>query len=140
MGAGRALSAVYLDASAVVKLLVSEPETDALDRFLVERPLRVSSQILEVELACVCHRQELPPTEASELLAGIRLLPLTPAVLRAACQPFAPPQRALDALHLASAASVREHIDSFVSYDSEQLAAAVALGWIVEHPGRALAP
>jgi uncharacterized protein with PIN domain len=134
MGAWPALNGAYLDASAVVKLLVDEAESEALDTFLADWPMRVSSELLRVELTCVCHRQGIPPAGADELLAGMRLLPLTPAVLDAARRKFSPPQRALDALHLASATGAREQLGCFVSYDAEQLAAAAALGWRVQRP------
>jgi len=55
-------------------------------------------------------------------------------VLRGARRRFTPPQRALDALHLASAEQAREHLGCLVTYDSEQLAAASALSWRVERP------
>jgi len=117
-----------------VKLLISEPESQALDSFLAGWPLRVSSELLRVELTCVCHRQRIPPAGVEELLGGLRLLPLTAMVLSSACQAFSPPQRALDALHLASAAEVREQIGCFASYDGEQLAAAARLGLQIESP------
>lgn len=134
MGAWATLNGAYLDASAAVKLLVDETESEALDAFLTGWPLRISSELLLVELTCVCHRQGIPTTDAEELLRGVLLLPLTSIVLRDACQAFSPPQRALDALHLACAAQARDQLGCFVSYDSEQGAAAAALGWHVERP------
>jgi hypothetical protein len=120
----------------VVKLLVEEPETEALDRFLRDWPLRISSELLSVELACVCHRQALPSADADALVSGVRLLPLNDAVLSDACRRFSPPQRTLDALHLASAQQVQEQLGCFVSYDAEQLAAAYSIGLRVAQPGR----
>lgn len=134
MGARTSLSGAYLDASAVVKLLIDEAESETLDAFLADWPLRVSSELLRVELTCVCRRQGIPTDAADELLAGMRLLPLTQAVLQGGCREFSPPQRALDALHLASAAAAREQLGCFISYDDEQLAAAAALGWHVQRP------
>ncbi len=103
---------------------------------MARAPLRVSSELLRVELFCVCRRQGIDVGEADDLLGGLRLLPITRAVLEGAGRAFSPPQRALDALHLASAAQIRGELDCFVSYDSEQLAAAAALGWQVERPGQ----
>lgn len=97
----------------------------------------MSSELLRVELICVCHRRRVDPADAEVLLAGLRLLPLSAAVLRGAGRRFSPPQRALDALHLAAAEQAREQLDRFISYDAEQLAAASALGWHVETPVRA---
>lgn len=134
MGARSALSGAYLDASAAVKLLRSEDETDALERFLGDWPLQVSSELLRVELVCVCDRQAITRTAAQELLSGFTLLPLNTAVVQGACQAFSPPQRALDALHLATAEFAREQLGCFVTYDQEQAAAAAALGWRAERP------
>lgn len=117
-----------------MKLLIEEAESDALNEFLTNWPLRISSELLRVELACVCYRQGVPVSDAEQLLTGLTLLALSPAVLRGACQRFTPPQRALDALHLASAEQARAQLGCLVTYDSEQLAAASALKWRVERP------
>lgn len=133
-GASASQAGAYLDASAAVKLMIAEQESEALLSFLVDWPLRVSSELLRVELTCVCRRQGMPAAEANELLSGMRLLPIAPDVLRGACRAFSSPQRALDALHLAAAEQARGQIGCFISYDSEQTAAARALGWQVTSP------
>jgi uncharacterized protein len=130
-----ALIGAYLDASAVVKLLRAEAESDALDEFLGDWLIQVSSELLRVELACFCRRRDIPVREAEQLLAGLELLPLSPAVLRGACESFTPPQRALDALHLASAEQARRQLGCFITYDSDQATAAAARGWRVARPG-----
>jgi uncharacterized protein with PIN domain len=48
-GASRS-SLLYLDSSALVKLVVAEPETQALLEFLARWPHRVSSALARVEL------------------------------------------------------------------------------------------
>jgi uncharacterized protein len=125
---------VYLDASAVVKLLRPEPETAELIEFLAARPLRVSSDVLRVELACVCHRQGMGLDPAEDLLAGLMLLPLSAKVLEGARRAFEPPLRALDAIHLSAATEAHEQLDCFVTYDRDQATAATELGWRVEAP------
>ncbi|MHB1538226.1 MAG: type II toxin-antitoxin system VapC family toxin [Solirubrobacteraceae bacterium] len=136
-GQAAGATCAYLDASAAVKLMIAEQESETLLSFLADWPLRISSELLRVELSCVCHRQGMPASDADELLSGIRLLPLTSTVLRSACEAFTPGQRALDALHLAAAEQAREQIGCFISYDSEQAAAASALGWQVASPAPA---
>jgi predicted nucleic acid-binding protein len=126
--------AVYIDASAVVKLAVQEQESDALAFFLEDRPVRVSSEILRVELLCTCRRRGTPPDDALALLDGITLIPVTSEMLDRASEAFDPPQRTLDAIHLAAAETMRNHLGSFVSYDGEQRHAAEALGWAVHAP------
>ncbi len=127
-------TSAYLDASAAVKLMIAEQESEALLSYLKDWPLRISSELLRVELSCVCHRQGMPASEAEELVSGIRLLPTGSAVLRGACRAFSPAQRALDALHLAAAEQARSQIGCFITYDAEQIAGASALGWRVASP------
>ena len=139
MGSGRRPmtgpgGAVYIDASAVVKLAVEEEESDALAFFLEDRPVRVSSEILRVELLCTYRRRGMPTDDALALLDGITLIPVTSEMLARASAAFDPPQRTLDAIHLAAAETMRDHLGSFVSYDGEQRRAAEALGWSVHAP------
>lgn len=126
----------YLDASAAVKLLVPEPETPALRTALAPMAATVSSELLEVELRCVARRRGAPDLlgRVDRLLETIDLLPYAPAVRTRAGEPFAPPQRALDAIHLASALQLS--IDGLVvlTYDHEQADAAAAMGLAVGAP------
>lgn len=129
-------TAVYLDASAAVKLLRREPETDALRWALTNVTSRVSSELLEVELRCVARRQEDPAAlERSErVLAGIDLLPFTPAIRARAGEAFDPPQRSLDALHLATALDLGIDGLLMLTYDARQARAARAADMRVEGP------
>ena len=124
----------YLDTSAALKLLVVEAETEALARFLRGWPVRASSELLSVELLCACRRRGLASADAEQLLATVTLIPLSASVLRRAGEPFAPAQRALDAVHLAAAEHARQQLGCLVTYDVEQAAAAKSLGWRIEQP------
>lgn len=126
--------AAYLDASAAVKLMIAEQKSESLLSFLADWPLRISSELLRVELSCVCLRQGMPASEAEELVSGMRLQPITGAALRVACRAFSPAERALDALHLAAAEQARSQIGCFISYGAEQMAAASTLGRQVASP------
>lgn len=122
-------SAAYLDASAAVKLLVAEAESSALAARLDETALWISSEILDVELGCFAHRQcSALLVDKSRLMAKFDLVALTAAVRARASAPFTPPQRALDAIHLATALHLGIENMAFVSYDRQQLAAAKAGG------------
>lgn len=44
------MAAIYLDSSAIVKLAVREPESDALRRYLRTRHPRVSSALARAEV------------------------------------------------------------------------------------------
>lgn len=124
----------YLDTSAAVKLVVPEPESVALATWLATCPRWGSSEILLVELPCVVQRVRADPLKASRVLGRTEIVAFGLGVRDRAAAPFSPPQRALDAIHLASAL----HLDLpelvFVSYDDQQLVAAASLGLTCASP------
>ena len=120
MGPRRALTptTAYLDGSAAVKLLRPEPETSALRTALGAIAGHASSELLEIELHCVAHREgggELID-RADRICAALDLLPYTAAIRARAREAFAPPQRALDALHLATVLDLRMEAVVLVTY------------------------
>ena len=132
----------YLDASALVKLVRAEPETDALRAFLVDADL-LSSELALTEVPRAIRRAvahdpalELEPliARAEELLDAVALLPVDRAILAAAGALEEPVLRALDAIHLAAAIDLSP-IDAFVSYDERQSAAARLAGLRTVDPG-----
>jgi uncharacterized protein len=138
MGPRRALIATtaYLDASAAVKLLRPEPETSALRTLLADIAGHVSSELLEIELRCVARREgggELIE-RADRICAVVDLLPYTAAVRARAGEAFAAPQRALDALHLATALDLRLEGLVLVTYDKRQAEGGRAAGLDVVLP------
>lgn len=133
----------YLDASALVKLVRSEPETSALRAFLADADL-LSSELALTEVPRAIRRAaasdpELAPallmTRAEELLDAVALLPVDRTLLAAAGALDEPMLRALDAIHLASAIDLSP-LDAFVSYDERQGAAARLAGLRTVTPGR----
>ncbi len=126
----------YLDASAAVKLLRPEPETPALQATLAAIPGHVSSELLEIELRCVAHREGAADliARADRICAAIDLLPYTPAIRARAGEPFVPAQRALDAVHLATALDLRLDALVLVTYESRQAQGARAAGLDVLTP------
>jgi predicted nucleic acid-binding protein len=133
----------YLDASALVKLVRAEPETDALLAFLANADL-LSSELALTEVPRAIRRaaaldRSLAPepllTHAGELLDAVALLPLDRSLLVAAGTLEEPVLRALDAIHLAAAIDLSP-IDAFVSYDERQSAAARLAGLRTVQPGR----
>lgn len=127
---------VYLDASAIVKLVVEELESPALRDALRDRPRRVSSALalVEVQLAAARRVPELPTGRAETVLAGLTLIPIDQPTLEAAAGLGAYRIRALDAIHLATAGSLGDTLESFIAYDHRLLTAAAATGLPTEHP------
>ncbi|WP_326548009.1 type II toxin-antitoxin system VapC family toxin [Mycolicibacterium sp. ND9-15] len=133
---------LYLDTSAVVKLIRREPETDSLADWLDERQATpwVSSTLLEIELPRALRRTD------SALLANVPAVVARIArydiddVVRAATAAFPDPDlRTLDAVHLATATAVfGPRLTAFVCYDQRLLSAAVAASLPAQSPGSEL--
>lgn len=128
--------ALYLDASAFVKLVVPERETPALRDALQASELLISSELLVVEALRACGRYGPEYLEgARQALLDVALIPLTRELLMAAGE-MAPAQlRSLDAVHLASALSRAAHLDGLVGYDERLNEAARQAGLRCLAPG-----
>ena len=128
---------VYLDTSALAKLVVAEDESPHLRRWLGERrsvPL-VTNTIGVVELRRLAARiNQQTLSTAVRLLARISVVDLTPDALTLAAEIPPPEVRTLDALHVASAALVSD-LDFVVTYDGRMVTAATAFGLPVVTPG-----
>jgi predicted nucleic acid-binding protein len=126
----------YLDASAVVKLLVREAETTALRRRLRDWPHRASSALLRVELLRTVRRAGLPRLMqgARRQLASIDLIRLDDDLLERAAEIEPSSARSLDAIHLATALGLGSDLAAVVTYDARTTAAAQALGLPVIAP------
>jgi predicted nucleic acid-binding protein len=122
---------IYLDSSALVKLAVTEPESAALADWLRDSSqlLRVSSPLVRVEVPRAVWRADpgsLP--QAYTIVRRLREIRMTEAVLTRAAGVRPNVLRTLDAIHLASAMSVRDNLTALVSYDKRMLAAAQDAG------------
>lgn len=97
----------------------------------------VSSMLLGVEAIRTCARYGAGYAEdARAWLEGVSLLPLDDAVLDVASSLAPATMRSLDALHLATALTVREEIGAFFSYDRRLSEAASEHGLPVVRPER----
>ena len=118
-----------------MKLPLQEAELEALLAELVKWDGYVSSALLGVEAIRACGRYEDKyAVEARAFLEGVALLPLDDAVLDEAAAIGPAELRCLDALHLASALSIRHEIGVFVTYDERLGAAAADRGLVVSQP------
>jgi predicted nucleic acid-binding protein len=128
---------IYLDTSAAAKLIQVEAETAALGVFLAERlstPL-ASSALLYPELvrAVGRRRPDLVP-RAVALVQRMMTIPLMGQIVEHATTIGSPQLRTLDALHLATAATIAAELAAFVTYDKHLADAASERGLTVVAP------
>ena len=124
------MSAIYLDSSAFVKLVIEETESAAARTFLAGRDARrVSSALLRTEaLRAVRH---LGPDALATVREGLRrvdLIGIDDRILDAAGTLEPQVLRTLDAIHLASAMAVGDDLEVIVTYDERMIDAARLLG------------
>jgi uncharacterized protein len=113
---------IYVDTSALLKLLRSETHSEALAAYLADRDDLVSSTLLAVELRRSALRsvpQSLPRVDI--LLSRVDMIDMDDVVVESASQLPDPTLRSLDAIHLATALLVRDEVDVLLTYD-ERLA------------------
>jgi uncharacterized protein len=129
---------IYLDSSALLKLVRLEDETAALRSWLDLRPEEpvVCSELGRVEVLRVARRLgERVLAEARAVVADLDLVPLDRGVQDVACEIGGPLLRTLDALHLASALRLGDDLSVLVAYDHRLARAAQAEGLSVATPG-----
>lgn len=138
---------IYLDTSAILKLLRREAETDALidhldaqsDQDLVTSGLatveaaRALAVLGEVELA----EHAVPAADRIDI--GDNAIPaiaVTPAVLDLARRLPPAVLRSLDAIHVATVVLAGDAIDHIITYDKRMIAAAEAADLRTASPSR----
>jgi predicted nucleic acid-binding protein len=126
----------YIETSAAAKLIVEEPASSRLARYLDQAASRgdqlLSSLLLETELRRVAERLRLPQAAVTRLLERFGLVELDRSLFREAGLLPGASLRSLDALHLAAA--LRVNADLIVTYDQRQATAAEVAGLPVRAP------
>jgi uncharacterized protein len=126
---------LYADASALVKLVLEEVESGALRTYLEGADL-LSSELVLTEIPRAVRRAaalepqlplDLLLERAAALADVLALRPIDRGILSAAGALPEPAQRALDAVHVASAIDLGV-IEAFITYDERQAAAARLAG------------
>jgi len=126
---------VYLDSSALVKLVIAESESTPLRRYLRRRPERVSCALARVEvIRAVRLHGSAAVTRARQVLRRIDTLYLDDELLDDAATLDAGILRSLDAIHLAAALALGDELVAVVTYDERMRAAAERLGIPVDAP------
>jgi predicted nucleic acid-binding protein len=127
--------ATYVDSSAIVKLVVREPESAALLRYLRRRGPLVSSALARTEVLRALLPLGRPAVERGRsVLARIDLVRVNDRVLDAAGALLPVHVRSLDAIHLATAQQLGVDLARIVTYDGRMAVAARTLGFLVVSP------
>ena len=130
---------LYLDASAIVKLIAEEPESADLVEAVTDARL-VSSELAIAEVPRAMRRIERGNlvdliARADAVLATVDLIAVESDVLTLAGALPTANLRTLDAVHVASSLLL-DDLGLFVSYDARQLRAAAEAGLAIASPGR----
>ncbi len=127
---------LYVDTSALLKLLVREAESTAIERELVRWPSLATSIVTEVELprAVARARQDRPDAviDGSLILQGVvssaAIIELTEDIVIAARSVAPVHVGALDAIHIASALSLDKNLAGVATYDGRMADAVTRVG------------
>lgn len=123
---------VYLDSSAIVKVVVREPGWQELETYLRNHPVRAVSRVATVEVArAIARIQGLDGAAVAERVRSaferLMLIEFDAMVAAAAVQLRPVTLRSLDAIHLASALELRDDLVAVVTYDTRMADAAKGL-------------
>lgn len=131
------MTVAYVESSALVKLVVAEPESRALRAGLAGATHRVASDLAMVETARAARRAagDRGLARARALFLRLAFVPIDREVVERAVALDPPALRSLDAIHVATACSLGAADLVFFSYDERTAGAARAAGLRVEAPG-----
>jgi predicted nucleic acid-binding protein len=127
---------LYLDSSALLKLVIDEKESRALLRFLRHEPVaRVSCSLARTEVLRASRQHGAAAlARARGLLQTLQLVQLGDALLDAAGMLDPVKMRSLDAIHLAAATLIAPELTALVTYDKRMAEGAALLGFPVVSP------
>lgn len=129
------MAATYLDSSAIVKLVIEEPESAVLRRYLRRRPLVASALATTEVMRAVLPQGEQAVGRARAVLAKVDLVRVGERVLSSAGTLLPAELSSLDAIHLATAQLLGSDLGVVITYDERMIAAARELGLKTRSPG-----
>ena len=124
----------YVDASALVKLVVDEPETPSMFRWYVESERLATSTIGIIETRRAANRRGHDPAQLESVFRSLVILQVDDIVAAGAARISPVKLRTLDAIHLATAMAMGTEIGAFVTYDDRLAEAARSVGLPVIKP------
>lgn len=125
----------YIDSSAILKLLISEKESNALVAFL-DAPVK-TSVISRVEVIRSLNR--ISPEKIAEGQAALSRFEMTPVsspiLMLAENFPVSITLKSLDAIHVATVIFLDKLVEGIITYDKAMIKNAKELGIKVVSPG-----
>lgn len=128
------MTGAYVDASALTKLVLDEPNARAMRRWWIESERAYCSRIGIVETSRAVRRWVGERAELESVFRSIDIVEIDSSIARHAAVLGPHALRSLDAIHLASALAIGAEIDAFVTYDDRLADAARDLGLPVVRP------
>lgn len=127
---------IYADTSALVKLVLPEAESEALEAWQATMEARfITSDLTRTELMRAVRRTNPKlMTDATEFMVKVAFIPLDYSVYDEAGVIPPPELRSLDAIHLTAARLAGRQLDGILTYDERLAEAAQAFGIRVFSP------
>lgn len=115
------MAGVYLDTSALGRVVLDEPDSDAIREDLAGFDAIVSSRLLGLELHRLGLRTGIDREEIETWLSGVALVPMKDAILLAAEVVSPASVATLEAIHLATALQLAAegHVASIMTFDRQ---------------------
>jgi len=130
------MAGLYLDTSALGRILLAEPDAAAIRQTLARYDAWWSSALLIVELRRLAARENLEAI-AERLLSGVRTVAVDAASLERASRLQPSEVRTLDAIHLDAAVELhgRSEVAAVLTYDRQVQTGCAHHGLPIEAPG-----
>lgn len=127
---------VYLDSSALVKLVIPEPETATLRAELETWDRYVSSALVQTEVVRACARVSSTARRVAErMVASLDLIAIDDEILNGAARLKPLELRTLDAIHVASAQTLGSALGAVIAYDTRLVQGAKTARLTTLEPG-----
>lgn len=129
---------IYLDASALIKLVVAQPESAAMTDYLRAHPddgwfTCALTRIDLLRAAAAVHTDAIE--HAHHILDVLDTVAITDRLIHAATSLDPPPPRTADALHIAAALTAGPRLQTLITYDTQLVHAATAHTIATATPG-----
>lgn len=126
-------SIAYLDASAIVKLVLDEPDSLTMLRWYHESDRVATSRVGVIETRRAASRRDGDPAQLAAVIDRLEVFELDDDIDQRASAIGPSSLRTLDAIHIATALSISS-LGSFVTYDDRLAEAARNVGLPVVRP------